>query len=396
MISIIGGIYREIDYDEISGEIFGSGFRGVKFLLENNCGVNFKSVGNEIAKSYLTENQKVYKNFNFDLVDYNDLITFKYSFALDNPTIYPNILNISKVKTINFEGDNIIAFGMLEADYNISGIKVIYDPQTSIKPKKFSAFGTAKELVYIVNRSEANSISGSENIKDIKDYFFSIEKTKAFIIKDGPFGATLYMPNEEFNIPSYITGNVFKIGSGDIFTSSFGYYWMNKNLSLKDSAINASRSTALFCDTRAYIDVTNFTNFDYSEFKFKTLENKQVYLASPFFAISELILIDKIRAAFLSFGIKVFSPFHDVGFGDNELTARKDIEGIKSSDIIFCLFDNYDSGTLIESGYALATGKKIIGYHRTCEDDKLLMLKDSDIQYFNHLTTAIYQTIWNL
>ena len=50
----------------------------------------------------------------------------------------------------------------------------------------------------------------------------------------------------------------------------------------------------------------------------------------------------------------------------------------------------------IESGYSLAQGKRIIGYHRTCQDEKMLMLKDANIEFYNHLTTAIYKTIWNL
>lgn len=396
MVTIIGGTYREIDYDEISIEIFGSGFRGVKFLLENNCEVDFKTAGNSETLSYLKENQKVYKNLHFDLAPHNELITFKYTFPLDNPSIFPNVLNISKLNLVDIKEDNIIAFGMLESVYNVHGKKVVYDPQTSIKPLKFSEFGKAEELIYVVNRNEANAIAASENIDDIKNYFFNVENAKAFIIKDGPFGAILYFRNKEVKIPSYITENVFKIGSGDIFTSSFGYYWMNKNLSIEVSAIYASKSTAIFCDKKAYIDVSNYAGFDYEEFHLKSLDDKQVYLASPFFAISELILIDKIRSAFLSLGIKVFSPFHDVGLGDSELIAKYDIEGIDNSDIIFCLFDNYDSGTLIESGYALAKGKKIIGYHRTCTEDNLLMLKGSSIEYYNHLTTAIYKTIWNL
>lgn len=396
MIDIIGGTYQEIDYDEVSVELFGSGFRGAKFLLENKCNVHFHTLGNEETMIFLKENQKVYKNFNFELTPYKDLITFKYSFPLDDPSIFPSILNITKVNSLSVESENIIAFGMLEADYLISGDKVVYDPQTSIKPNKFNDIGHAKELVYIVNKNEAHELAESNNIDVIKEYFFQKEKATAFLIKDGPFGATLYIGDKVIKIPSYITNNVFKIGSGDIFTTSFGYYWMHKKLSIEESALYASKSTAIFCNIKAYIDATNFPNFGFKEFTYKSMENKQVYLASPFFAISELILVDKIRNAFLSFGIKVFSPFHDVGIGNSEFIAKKDIEGINNSDIVFCLFDNYDSGTLIESGYSLAKGKKIIGYHRTCEEKKLLMLKGSDIQYYNHLTTAIYKTIWNL
>ncbi|MBW1656478.1 PfkB family carbohydrate kinase [Flavobacterium quisquiliarum] len=396
MIKVIGGTYREIDYDDISIEIYGSGFRAAKFLLENNCMVNFSTVANNDVIEYLKENQKVYKNFTFENNEYNELITFKYSFSLDYPSIFPNLLNISKAEEINVSSENIIAFGMLEADFALSGNKVVYDPQTPIKPKKFSEFGKAEELVYIVNKNEAFSIASSENIEEIKNYFFNSEQAKAFIIKDGPFGAILHLKDKEVKIPSYITNNVYKIGSGDIFTSSFGFYWLEKGLSLEKSAIYASRSTAIYCDKKVYVDTSILDSFNYREFNNKTFSEKQVYLASPFFSISELILIDKIRSAFLSFGIKVFSPFHDIGLGDEISIAKKDLEGIEKSDVIFCVLDNFDSGTLIESGYSLAKGKKIVGYHRTCSDSDLLMLKPANILFYQHLTTAIYQTIWNL
>lgn len=396
MIKVVGGTYREIDYDDISIEIYGSGFRATKFLLENNCSVDFTTVGNNDVIVYLKENQKVYNGFTFECKEYNEIITFKYSFSLDQPTIFPHILTISKVEQLIVNAENIIAFGMLEADLILSAGKIVYDPQTPIKPKKFSEFGKAQELVYIVNKNEASSIASSEDIDEIKNYFFIREKAKAFIIKNGPFGAILYLKNKEFKIPSYITNNVNKIGSGDIFTASFGFYWITKGLSLEDSAIYASKSTAIYCDKKVYVDTSNLENFEYEEFTNQSFSEKQVYLASPFFSISELILIDKIRSAFLSFGVKVFSPFHDIGLGKDVIIATKDLEGIEKSDIIFCVLDNFDSGTLIESGYSLAKGKKIIGYHRTCDDNKLLMLKPANINFYKHLTTAIYQTIWNL
>nr|AGU11098.1 Nucleoside 2-deoxyribosyltransferase [uncultured organism] len=396
MIKVIGGTYREIDYDDISIEIFGSGFRAVKFLLENNCHVDFSTVGNNDTLTFLKENQKVYKNFTFECLEYDEIITFKYSFPLDQPTIFPSLLNIQKSDKISANSENIIAFGMLESEFVISGNKVVYDPQTSIKPNKYSEFGKARELVYIVNMNEASSIASSNDIEVIKNYFFSEEHVKAFIVKNGPYGATLYLENKQVKIPSYITNNVNKIGSGDIFTASFGYYWMIKGLSLESSALLASKSTAIYCDKKVYSDATMLDKFEYQEFYSHDISEKQIYLASPFFAISELILIDKIRSAFLSFGIKVFSPFHDIGLGEDVTIANKDLEGLENSDLIFCVLDNFDSGTLIESGYALAKGKKIIGYHRTCDDNKLLMLKAADINYYQHLTTAIYQTIWNL
>ena len=72
-----------------------------------------------------------------------------------------------------------------------------------------------------------------------------------------------------------------------------------------------------------------------------------------------------------------------------------DIEGLSNSDIVLCLLDNYDPGTLIEAGIAISQRMKLICYHRTCEKDKLMMLGSGESMVFNTLTTAIYQTIWN-
>ncbi len=206
----------------------------------------------------------------------------------------------------------------------------------------------------------------------------------------------LYTKNHECRIPSFITNHVNKIGSGDIFTSSFGYYWMEKGLSIEDSAILASKSTANYCDKKAFVDCSKEIEFNYQEFNGVDISDKQIYLASPFFSLSDLILVDKVRNALVSMGAKVFSPFHDLGLGEELDIAKKDIEEIINSDAIFLMLDNLDSGTLIESGIAMAKGKPLIGYHRTCDEHQLLMLKPGNFRTYDNLTTALYHTIWSL
>lgn len=126
------------------------------------------------------------------------------------------------------------------------------------------------------------------------------------------------------------------------------------------------------------------------------LQQKQIYLAAPIFSLSDLILIDKIRDVFLDMGLKVFSPYHDIGLGSDDEIAMKDLMGLQDSDVIFGLLDGLDSGTLIELGFAMAKNKKIIGYHRTNSAGSMLMLQPADIQVYDHLTTAIYHTLWSL
>ncbi|MHB9142104.1 MAG: PfkB family carbohydrate kinase, partial [Paludibacter sp.] len=313
MISIIGGTYKEINLENNTDEIYGSGLRSSYYLLENGVKVKFYTSGNSKVEDYLKLYKGTYPNFEFYCEKSENFITFNYYFALDSPTIYPNILKINKTEVITVLEDNIVCFGMLETDYSITGNRVIYDPQTSLRPLKFSLFGKAEQLIYIVNLNEAKSISGLENTNEIIDFFFESEGVYALIIKNGPYGANLYYEGKTHKIPSYITDTVTKIGSGDIYTTSFAYYWIEKGLSLEQSALNASKSTAYFCDTLIVRQHKLLTNFNYIEYEPKQLFDKQIYIASPIFSLSDVILVDKLRNVFLDFGIKVFSPFHDIG-----------------------------------------------------------------------------------
>src|SRR5690606_6733337 len=183
-LTVIGGTYRELDFDSLSHEIFGSGFRACKFLLENDCNVEYYTSGNIEIASYLKENAKAYGNLTFNVNHSTECISFKYSFPLANPDIFPGLLNISKTEDIIVKAEYAIAFGMIESDFRLDAKKVVYDPQTSTNPKKFSECGTAEQLVYIVNMSEASSLAKSTNLEVIKEYFFKGENAKALIIKN--------------------------------------------------------------------------------------------------------------------------------------------------------------------------------------------------------------------
>jgi hypothetical protein len=400
MIKIIGGTYREINLDLGSYNILGSGLRSAHFILENyKQNVEYFTYGNDVIEELLEQYKNTYNNFIFNCYSTQELITFKYNFALDNPCIYPLIDTISKNKTLKVNGGNFICFGMLEGDFEIKGDKVVYDPQTSINPIRFNTKNKAKELIYVVNYIEARTLSNSSDLNKISEFFFVIEKVKALIIKNGPHGAKIFTDtNTSFNIPVFKTDNVYKIGSGDIFTSAFAFYWFNNEaFTLEQCARHASMCTALYCNYESLkINHLNFHDFEFNEYKVSDLNQKQIYIASPIFSLSDVILVDKVRSVLLDIGVKVFSPYHDIGYGCENTIARADLKAIDESDIIFSIIDGLDSGTLVELGYAMAKGKKIIGYQRTVEKDSLLMLSPSQISYYSDITTAIYHTIWNL
>jgi hypothetical protein len=403
MITVIGGTYREVCLEPFHNQIFGSGLRAVRLLLENTKEqIKFYTAGNKITKSHIKSYSDVFEMLSTSVVENSELLTFKYNFFLDNPNIYPNIHSLESKVEISVKEDKIICFGMLDANIHLEANKVVFDPQTAKEPVSFINGNTANQLVYIVNSNEARKLSKQKEISDILDYFFDYEKVFALIVKDGPYGAKLFQNKGLIaQVPVYQTNNVFKLGSGDIFTTTFAYHWFNGiEPDLKECIKKASFSTALYCESGNY---NNLFNYDYVKSSLnplsldtKELSTKTIYLAGPIFTLSDQILVDKIRDCFLDFNVKVFSPYHDIGIGNDEQIASSDIAALKDSDIVFALLDGLDSGTFIELGYAMAIGKNIIGYNKLEDDSSLLMLQCSKINVYNDLTTAIYQTIWNL
>ena len=399
MINIIGGTYREVNVDAGVHEIFGSGLRAASYFLENTDEmIKFHTTGNSETKKHLEYYNNVYPNFSFNLEDSKYLMTFKYYYSLDNPIILPNPNRVKDKPVHNVIKGDVVCFGMLDGDFLINANKVVYDPQTSVNPVKYSDIGTAKELIYIVNFNEAKAISGCDDITDAVCFFFEQESAKAVIVKNGPYGAVIYSGSDKSDIiPVYKTNQVNKIGSGDVFTAAFAFHWLSVNLPLKDCAIRASKVTSLFCETGSVNAINDsLEKHDFEELYARDLSQKQVYIAAPIFSLSDVIFVDKIRDSLLNFGVKVFSPYHDVGYGNEKEIADQDIRGLEESDVIFGVLDGLDSGTLVELGYSMSKEKKIIGYHKTLNEGPLLMLKGSKIRYYKDLTTALYQTIWSL
>lgn len=94
--------------------------------------------------------------------------------------------------------------------------------------------------------------------------------------------------------------------------------------------------------------------------------------------------------------LKVFSPFHEIGFGTAEAVVEKDIEAIKNSDLLFAVVDGLDSGTIFEIGYAVSKGKKVIAYTENETKESLKMLKGTGCIIEKDLTTALYKAFWEL
>ena len=108
----------------------------------------------------------------------------------------------------------------------------------------------------------------------------------------------------------------------------------------------------------------------------------RVYLASPFFNEKQIERIEGVEEALADLGIDVFSPrkvkYHEE-FGTKEWrdkVYKTNVENIQRADFVVAIYDEEDSGTMWEIGYAIASFKKVIVVKHT-DQPVNLMISDS-------------------
>lgn len=401
-VSILGGSYKEYDITAgIEPQTWGSGIRALSLFRELN-------MDSSILKFYTCCSQSTdremriapkWKDVNINTAESQDVM-FIYHHPFHLAGTSPRLDQIyASRKHIEVQDDCVLVFGMVDATFKVKGNRVVYDPQTTTLPARFSQTGSqAKELVYILNEEEAREISGTNTLKEFRDFFFSSEPNcKALIVKMGYKGAYLCIQgdNNDYYIPVYMTNLVHAIGTGDIFSSSFAYYWFN-GASFIEAANIASRMVACYSDTGKISGIRQgLSQFGYLPIDWADTVG-QIYIAAPFFSNAQRWLVNEFKNALDSVGIKVFSPMHQVGICTNYSpeVVKKDIQGLEESNVILALLDGLDSGTLFEVGYAIAKGKKVVGYIEKETENSLFMLKGMDCEIVNDIATAIYKATW--
>ncbi|TYA28688.1 PfkB family carbohydrate kinase [Aggregatibacter actinomycetemcomitans] len=404
-ITVIGGVYIERCAWPHWDELYGSGGRALSVLQSLGCATKLYSCLNKDSANILQARAGIYKT-SFEicssLKESYRPIKFHYLHGLSTPQISAITTEFAQQNEII--EDNILVFGMLEGNPTISGNKVVYDPQNPISPKDFSENGsTANELAIVLNTNEAYKLIKNRNSSlDEIAYELIKNKAKVVIIKQGVRGVNIYQKlNDRYikkdSVPCYFTKNVWKIGSGDCFSAHFAYQWIYEGKTPTEAAELASKATAYYCETRGYPSFEEFTNWKnrVQPITHRHSEKKvTVYLAGPFFTLSQIWLINETRRLLSEMGLIVFSPYHEIGTGDAIMVVPKDIDGINNSDIIFAIFDGKDSGTIFEIGYATAKNKPVIVYNENEKSEDLKMMEGTDCIVIKDYVSAIYRTLW--
>lgn len=397
---VVGGTYDEICFEPRWEEKYGSGLRGCRVVnsLDANKDIAFYTFGDSNCKLYLDQINQIFPKIKSTIKKIEKSISFYYDHPLIIPRIYPRLDTINKYENvIEITGDDILYFGLIEGLATVKAKRLVYDPQSPSNPIPFSKTGSeADTLAIVTNYTEAANLANSYDLNDIKNYFFSTEKADVIVLKMGAKGALVIdklNQDKLEQIPVYKTPSVWPIGSGDVFASSFAYFWFSGSTSI-ESAQKASLLTAHYCATKKF-DFENRLDA-ITQLSIKDYPKGKIYLAGPFFTYSERWLIDQIRTCLKDMRLDVFSPWHDIGHGIASDVVSKDLQGLENCKLVFAVIDGLDSGTLFEVGYAVSRNIPVIAYVENETEESVKMLEGTGCILEKDLTTAIYKSLWLL
>ena len=396
MIEVVGGVYRELCMHPRWDRYLGSAGRGASVIAALGGATRLHCCLCDLSHPII-EGAAALEGFELRATPVADVAGFHYTHWLSRPVIHRPL---APPPMLLVEADQVLQFGMLQTQATVHARQVVYDPQNVEHPESFRASGsTAERLALVINRHEATALLGRADTPErMAEALAQQENAEVVVIKRGPLGALVWDQGRVHHVPAYDTLGVWKIGSGDVFAATFAHAWMALGLDAVGAADQASRATAYYCENRIFATAPTLAKFSPVALKvsdrFRDGWRPTVYLAGPFFTLAQLWVVTQAREALQQMGLKVFSPYHDVGHGSAEDVVDKDLQAIKDCDLVLAIVDGLDAGTLYEIGYARAIDRPVVVY---CEQEKredLKMMEGSACHLVADFTSAIYRTVW--
>lgn len=178
-------------------------------------------------------------------------VAFAYFHPLSNPHIEPPRASIIQHSPIEVSGEAVLRFGFLEGDAIVQANRAVHDPQTFMRPAEFAVNGSrAEELALVLNESEVCALSGKTNVREAVLTLLRPEGAAVVVVKAGARGALVAeRGGAMMEVPAYRSDRVFKIGTGDVFSSIFALEWAERKQPPAVAAELASRSVAAYCSS---------------------------------------------------------------------------------------------------------------------------------------------------
>jgi len=401
---VVGGTYFEQCEFPSDKELWGPGLRGIGAIQNLTTGED--TLYTCLASNHESQLDLKARSYGFttEVTEIPETIRFQYLHNHSNVKLLPPEADSYDAKIDSISGEAVLRFGLVEGSTIVDGDRVVYDPQSAEAEPFYKNCSEAGELALVLNKHEAAEYTGKESVNKMLEHLTTgKDSADVAVIKCGASGAILREGSENHEIPVYETDSIWNIGSGDVFTSIFAAYWAENDCPAKVAAEKASLAAAYYCSRRQLPIPENPAEVDAfnPEEKPPTIneEGPTVYIAAPFFSISELWLVDEVRRILLDEGAQVISPYHDIGkredYDEPGEVAEKDLDAINEADVVLALIDNCDSGTFFEISYATQIDKPVVAYGNDVEGNQYTMLEGTGCELYSDLATAVFKALWS-
>ncbi|CCD86331.1 putative nucleoside 2-deoxyribosyltransferase [Bradyrhizobium sp. ORS 285] len=387
-LAVVGGVYYErCEWPEWN-MIFGSGGRAATAVTSLIDKVRLWSYASDDAAPQFSTTATLY-GFEFSSTKIPRTLSFDYIHPLSIPTLRPPFGTIPQGAPILVNGETVLRFGMLEGTAVVRAKTCVYDPQSAFAPEHFHANGSvAERLAIVANSDEVRSLSGIADPLVAAQELLLRSKAEVVVVKSGLEGALVMTSGRYEVIPAYQTKSSFTIGSGDVFAAAFAAFWGVHGCDPIAASRLSSLAVADYVEDRS-LPIRPADALASNGRKALKPSRDRIYLAGPFFTMAQRWLIDEARRCLTEAGLKVFSPFHEIGPGPAEEIAPADIAAIVECQSMFAILDGLDSGTVYEVGYARALGKPVVGFSQIVSEEDLKMIEGSGCMIFSDFATAI-------
>ena len=302
-------------------------------------------------------------------------------------------------EALRVEGDAVLAFGMVEAgERSVDCSRLVVDPQ---RPRDLSRLDLDPygygQLALVCNSNEIQALGGVADPVEAAVAARARYGADVVVVKRGAVGATIVTAGVT-HVGPHPTMSVWPIGSGDVFAGAFAHCW-GGGADAVEAARAASAAAAWWCGTRAMtvpaeiLDGGPPQHPEVAADEMKVPPTPRVYLAGPFFDLPQRWLVERVRSSLVGLGAEVFSPYHDVGPGGDEVAAA-DLEGLRDCGAVLALADGWDAGTLYECGWASRGHIPIIAFGANSSSEAAKMLVGDGAEMHSDLSTAVYRSIW--
>lgn len=372
-MEIVGGFYREISLVPEIDQMFGSGGRAAAILSNLSDGISLHTyIDNdsdiaEFEKKYAIKVRKYHRN---------SPISFSYFHPLSTPYISSNDNIQSSIKV---RGEVVLRFGFIEGDAVVDANRVVFDPQTWKQKAIYSTNGSkANYLVIVLNELELAHSTSANNLIAQAQELLELNKAVAIVVKRGIKGCFVMENNgSTFSIPSYFSNKVTKIGTGDVFTAIFAFFWGVKKEHPSLAAELASKHVACFCESGGvelnYQKIERLIPINFESFKPVTIFSDKTGLGKRY-------ILEEVKYLLSQFGITSQIEDSLSNLADNK-------------NPILILGETFRNPIVIEN--QLKKNKsKIVVFDASCDDWFKGYSKPENITLVKDFTSAIYQIAW--